>query len=90
MYWSDWGEHAKIEAASMDGSNRQTILSTNLIWPNGLSLDFEKNRLYWADGGTKKIEYLELNEFYKHNVIKRKTIIHVRKYLLCVYLFIYF
>lgn len=82
MYWSDWGEHPKIEMASMDGTNRQTILSTNLIWPNGLALDFEKNRLYWADGGTKKIEYLELTDYYKRNVIQRKTIIHFRKYFL--------
>lgn len=22
MFWSDWGKHAKIEVANMDGSNR--------------------------------------------------------------------
>lgn len=61
MYWSDWGETQKIERASMDGSNRKVLVSKNLTWPNGLAIDFEKNRLYWADGGTKKIEYSDLN-----------------------------
>lgn len=61
MYWSDWGEKQKIERASMDGSDRKVLVSKNLTWPNGLAIDFEKSRIYWADGGTKKIEYSDLN-----------------------------
>lgn len=60
MYWSDWGAKPKIEQASMDGSNRQVLISEKLIWPNGLAIDFEMKRLYWADGGMKSIEYIDL------------------------------
>jgi sugar lactone lactonase YvrE len=61
MYWSDWGKNPKIEIAALDGLERRVLISTNLTWPNGLAIDFEKNRLYWADGGTSKIEYSDLD-----------------------------
>ena len=57
MYWSDWGEPAKIERASMDGSNRTVLHNTGLMWPNGLAIDYQLKRLYWADAFTDRIEY---------------------------------
>lgn len=41
----------------MDASNRIVIISTNLTWPNGLAIDYETQRLYWADAGMKTIEF---------------------------------
>lgn len=41
IYWTDWGTSPKIEKASYDGSNRQTLVSTGLKWPNGLAYDYE-------------------------------------------------
>ena len=43
MYWSDWGEPAKIEKAGLDGSQRTTLVShgmysANIEWPNGLTI----------------------------------------------------
>ena len=57
MYWTDWGEPAKIERASMDGSNRTVLHDTELIRPNGLAIDYQLQRLYWADAFTDRIEY---------------------------------
>ena len=57
MYWSDWGEPAKIERASMDGSDRRVLHNTGLTWPNGLAIDYQLQRLYWADAFTDRIEY---------------------------------
>ena len=56
MYWTDWGTIPKIEKASMDGSNRSVIHSTNLIWPNALALDYPVQVLYWAYARLDKIE----------------------------------
>ena len=52
MFWTDWGEVAKIERAGMDGDpgTRRVIVSTQLFWPNGLTIDYRASRLYWADG----------------------------------------
>jgi len=56
MYWTDWGTVAKIEKASMDGRNRSVIHNTSLVWPNGLTLDYSTQVLYWADASLDKIE----------------------------------
>jgi very low-density lipoprotein receptor len=49
MYWSDWGATPQIERSGMDGSHRQVLVDTHLKWPNGITLDYEEKRLYWAD-----------------------------------------
>ena len=60
MYWTDWGSHPKIEKAEMSGKQRVVLVSSNLRWPNGLTLDQEKSRLYWVDASYDKLEYLDL------------------------------
>ena len=52
MFWSDWGESPKLEKGGMNGdlSSRKIIVNNDIIWPNGLTVDFESRRLFWADG----------------------------------------
>lgn len=49
MYWTDWGEEPRIERAGMDGSNRKIIVEVDIYWPNGLTVDLDEQKLYWAD-----------------------------------------
>lgn len=49
MYWTDWGTSPKIERATLAGNLRKTLVSTNLQWPNGLSIDMNEDKLYWTD-----------------------------------------
>lgn len=49
MYWTDWGEIPKIERAGMDGTRRSVIIDSEIYWPNGLTLDYGQQKLYWAD-----------------------------------------
>lgn len=57
MYWTDWGNPAKIERASMDGRNRTVIHNyTNLLWPNGLTIDYASQVIYWIDAGLDVLE----------------------------------
>lgn len=53
MYWTDWGEHAKLERSAMDGSDRVVLISNNLGWPNGLAIDMAGSQLLWADAHTE-------------------------------------
>ncbi|XP_058520574.1 low-density lipoprotein receptor-related protein 2 [Ochotona princeps] len=56
MYWTDWSTNAKIERATLGGNFRIPIVNTSLVWPNGLTLDYETDLLYWADASLQKIE----------------------------------
>ena len=56
MYWTDWGTVAKIERASMDGTSREVLHNTSLIWPNALTLDYDTQTLYWMDASLDKFE----------------------------------
>ncbi|XP_013410893.1 low-density lipoprotein receptor-related protein 6 [Lingula anatina] len=51
MFWTDWGETPKIEKAGMDGKpeTRSTIIKDNIFWPNGLTIDYDEQKIYWAD-----------------------------------------
>ena len=57
MYWTDWGTEAKIERASMDGTGRTVLHSTGLTWPNGLTIDYPAQTIYWVDAFLDNIEY---------------------------------
>ncbi|KAK2588774.1 hypothetical protein KPH14_001654 [Odynerus spinipes] len=61
MYWSDWGSKPHIAMASMDGKNNVPFVQENIAWPNGLTIDYPNNRLYWIDAKLKKIESIRLD-----------------------------
>lgn len=50
----------------MDGSMRNVLISQNLEWPNSIAIDHSAGKLYWADGGTKLIEYANLDGSNRH------------------------
>ena len=62
MYWSDWGELPKIERAGMDGnhSSRSVLVQDDIFWPNGLTLDYTEERVYWMDA---KLSYIHSMKF---------------------------
>lgn len=76
MYWTDWEEDkiddsvGRIEKAWMDGFNRQIFVTSKMLWPNGLTLDFHTNTLYWCDAYYDHIEKVFLNG--THRKVKDK------------------
>lgn len=67
MYWTDWEEDevndsiGRIEKAWMDGSNRRIFVTSNMLWPNGLTLDHSSSTMYWCDAYYDHIEKIHLN-----------------------------
>ena len=61
MFWLDWGDVPKLERAWMDGQHREVLVSQKLIWPNGLTIDYVLDRLYWVDARRDVIESVDLN-----------------------------
>ena len=63
MFWTDWGYNAKIERANMDGTARLVLINTSITWPNGITIDYDRELIYWVDAGnlTLGIEYCDFN-----------------------------
>lgn len=61
LFWTDWGEHPRIERIDLDGENRIVIVSTKIFWPNGITLDLPSKRVYFADSKLDYIDYVDYN-----------------------------
>nr|XP_039256231.1 low-density lipoprotein receptor-related protein 6-like [Styela clava] len=49
LYWGEWGFKPRIASAWMDGTNSKTLVDEDIMWPNGITLDIERNVIYWID-----------------------------------------
>ena len=51
LYWTDWGDTARIQRASMDGQTIETVhnQSTSVRRPQALTIDYDSQTLYWSD-----------------------------------------
>lgn len=78
MYWTDWGRQPKIECAWMDGKERKTLVSEDLGWPTGLSIDYLNNdRIYWSDSKENIIESM------RPDGTDRTIVLHGGKNIVC-------
>lgn len=59
IFWTDRGAQPKVEKASLSGDQRESIVSSNLKFPNGIEIDPRNQRIYWVDGETRRIESVD-------------------------------
>lgn len=57
---------AKIEGASLDGTERESLFTTGLIRPVALALDNRLGKLFWVDADLKRIESSDLSGKYSY------------------------
>lgn len=76
MYWSDWGEEGRIERAGLDGTHRQIIVSFDIKWPNGLTIDLIRHRLYWADAKLNLISSVNYDGSGRTVILKSSETLH--------------
>ena len=61
MYWTNWKEKsASIQTAFLSGSDLKSLITTDIQSPNGLTIDFAANQLYWSDARLDKIERYDI------------------------------
>ena len=61
IFFSEWDRPANISRANSDGTNVQVFRNVLLGWPNGLSMDYEEDRLYWCDALLDHIQHANLD-----------------------------
>ncbi|XP_012271678.1 low-density lipoprotein receptor-related protein 2 [Orussus abietinus] len=61
IFFSEWDRPANISRAHADGSNLMVFKNLTLGWPNGLAIDFTKDRLYWCDALLDHVEHSNLD-----------------------------
>lgn len=60
MLWTDWGDlKPGIYQSSMDGSAVRCLVSEDVKWPNGISVDDQW--VYWTDAYLDCIERISLS-----------------------------
>ncbi|RXG68268.1 Low-density lipoprotein receptor-related protein 2 [Armadillidium vulgare] len=61
VFFSEWDRPANISRAYLDGSNVMVFRSALLGWPNGLSIDYLTDRIYWCDALLDHVQHANLN-----------------------------
>lgn len=70
LFFADWVDspttagrstRAKIERSKLDGGERKSLIGRGIHWPNGLSVDYANEWLYWCDAYYDKIERVRFN-----------------------------
>ena len=56
-----FGPNGKIFRATMAGTMKEAIVSTDLTQPSGLAIDYDDDMLYWTDAVLEKIERSSLD-----------------------------
>ncbi|RXN00434.1 Low-density lipoprotein receptor-related protein 1B [Acipenser ruthenus] len=71
MFWTNWNEqHPSIMRATLAGNNIQVIVSTDIVTPNGLTIDHKAEKLYFSDGSLGKIERCEYDGSHRYVIVK--------------------
>uniref|UniRef100_A0A1B6E2K9 EGF-like domain-containing protein n=1 Tax=Clastoptera arizonana TaxID=38151 RepID=A0A1B6E2K9_9HEMI len=76
MYWTDWGARPLIARSGMDGSDVTDFVTTNLDWPNGITIDYGNDRLYWVDAKQLVIESIKLDGSDRRMVLDKAALKH--------------
>lgn len=76
LFWTDWDTSApRIERSSLAGLGRKVIVRVDLLasngaWPNGLTLDYDHQRIYWIDARSDSIHTTNYDGLDHHVVMK--------------------
>ena len=55
----------------MDGSKRIALVTESIHWPNGLTIDYTSDRLYWVDAKHRVIESINISGTDRKKVVTR-------------------
>lgn len=85
LFYTDWnGTMPSIIRTNLDGTDSRTVIEKpRVIWPTGITIDFNGDRLYWIDAYQKYVGSCDLNGGDFKEVIKNEELI-LRPYSIAV------
>ncbi|XP_034854356.1 low-density lipoprotein receptor isoform X1 [Mirounga leonina] len=72
MYWTDWGTPAEIKKGGLNGVDVYSLVTEDIQWPNGITLDLSGGRLYWVDSKLHSISSIDVNGRNRKTVLEDK------------------
>ncbi|XP_023233438.1 sortilin-related receptor-like [Centruroides sculpturatus] len=62
LFLTDWSDKTpKIARSYLDGSHFVTLINSSVVaWPNGITIDYQQERIFWADS---KKDYIASSDF---------------------------
>ena len=76
IYWTDWGKKAKIGKSGLDGSKPSLVVTTNIGWPNDVTIDYMENRLYWIDAKLHLISSCDLDGQNRRQILSDEVVLN--------------
>ena len=80
LFWSDWEEMSpRIERSSLAGEDRKSIFELKNIggaWPNGLTLDYVKKRIFFLDAKTREIHAVDYEGKNHKRILRNPEYLH--------------
>lgn len=63
MFYTDWSsEKACVCRANLDGSSQEKLIGSPIVqWPNGVTIDFFADRIFWVDAKSDYIASADLD-----------------------------
>ncbi|XP_063907736.1 sortilin-related receptor-like isoform X3 [Zophobas morio] len=77
MFWTDWAyANASIGRADLDGKNIKKLFGAERVkWPNGITVDYIAERIYWVDAAFDYIANSDLHgDFFEYVIYKDKAV----------------
>lgn len=82
MFWTNWNElHPSIMRSTLSGNNIQSVVTADILTPNGLTVDHTAEKLFFSDGSLGKIERCEYDG--SHRYVRRIFFLYIYIYTVC-------
>lgn len=85
MFWTEWASGTpSLNRANLDGSDVLKLFSSPIVeWPNGITIDFIGERIYWVDAKEDYIASSDLSGGSFKKIIQNNVSWEIRPNILC-------
>lgn len=77
IYWTEMGyTSGSISRIAMDGSinTKKVLVSEDIFWPNGFTLDLIQRKMYWIDAKSKHFEVADMEDGANRILLKQRNL----------------